>query len=78
MRSLRIAVVGATGLVGRTILQILEERNFPVAELFPVASEKSVGSFVKFNGVDVEVMSLNTALAVKPDVVLLSAGGGIS
>ena len=75
---MKIAVVGATGLVGRTILQILEERNFPVAELFPVASEKSVGSFVKFNGVDVEVMSLNTALAVKPDVVLLSAGGGIS
>ena len=50
MKSLRVAVVGATGLVGRTILQILEERNFPVAELLPVASEKSVGSFVTFNG----------------------------
>ena len=78
MKSLRVVVVGATGLVGRTILQILEERNFPVAELLPVASEKSVGSFVKFHGADIEVMSLDAAVAAKPDVVMLSAGGNIS
>jgi aspartate-semialdehyde dehydrogenase len=78
MKSLRVAVIGATGLVGRTILQILEERNFPVAELLAVASEKSVGSFVEFDGASVELMSLENSLAAKPDLVLLSAGGHIS
>ena len=78
MKSLRVAVIGATGLVGRTILQILEERNFPVAELLAVASEKSVGSFVEFDGASVELMSLENSLAAKPDLVLLSAGGQIS
>tara|TARA_B110000444_G_C18839550_1_gene598007 strand:- start:1232 stop:2233 length:1002 start_codon:yes stop_codon:yes gene_type:complete len=78
MKSLRVAVIGATGLVGRTILQILEERNFPVAELLAVASEKSVGSFLEFDGASVELMSLENALAAKPDLVLLSSGGHIS
>ena len=78
MKSLRVAVIGATGLVGRTILQILEERNFPVAELLAVASEKSVGSFVEFDGASVELMSLENAIAAKPDLVFLSAGGHIS
>lgn len=78
MKSLRIAVVGATGLVGRTMIQALQERKFPVAELLPVASEKSVGNKVEFNGGEVEVMSLQTAVSLQPDVALFSAGGAVS
>lgn len=78
MKSLRIAIVGATGLVGRTMIQTLQERGFPVAELLPVASEKSVGSKVSFNGKEVEVISLERALELKPHVALFSAGGTVS
>ena len=78
MKSLRIAVVGATGLVGRTIIQTLQERKFPVAELLPVASEKSVGNKVEFNGGEIEVMSLQTVVSLQPDVALFSAGGKVS
>ena len=55
MKSLRIAIVGATGLVGTTVLKILEERNFPIATLLPVASEKSIGKFIKYGGEDTEL-----------------------
>lgn len=75
---MKVGLVGATGLVGRVMLQVLEERNFPVSEFFPVASAKSVGSIVKFKGRDYPVVSVEDALAAKPDVVLFSAGASVS
>ena len=75
---MKVAVVGATGLVGTKMLQILEERNFPVSELIPVASEKSVGKKVRFKGKDYVVVSATDAIAAKPAVALFSAGGGTS
>ena len=73
-----VAVVGATGLVGSTMMQILEERGFPVTELIPVASEKSVGTKVKYRGNEYAVVSADTAIAMKPALALFSAGGSIS
>lgn len=78
MNSLTVAVVGATGMVGRTMLKVLEERSFPVAKLIPVASAKSVGSSVEFNGQIHQVVSLEQALEMDMDVALFSAGGGVS
>ncbi|HEY4156100.1 MAG TPA: aspartate-semialdehyde dehydrogenase, partial [Puia sp.] len=75
---MKVAVVGATGLVGTKMLQILEERNFPVSELIPVASEKSVGKKVRFKGKEYPVMSATDAIAAKPAVALFSAGGATS
>jgi aspartate-semialdehyde dehydrogenase len=75
---MRVAVVGATGLVGSTMLQVLKERNFPVTELIPVASERSVGTKVNFDGKDYTVVSADEAIAKKPQVALFSAGGSIS
>jgi aspartate-semialdehyde dehydrogenase len=75
---MKVAVVGATGLVGTKMLQILEERNFPVSELLPVASEKSVGKKVRFKGKDYAVVSATDAIAAKPALALFSAGGGTS
>ncbi len=75
---MKVAVVGATGLVGSKMLQILEERNFPVSELIPVASEKSVGKEVEFKGKKYKVVSMADAIAAKPDVALFSAGGSTS
>jgi aspartate-semialdehyde dehydrogenase len=75
---MKVAVVGATGLVGSKILQILEERNFPVGELIPVASEKSIGKEVLFKGKSYKVVSMTDAIAAKPDVALFSAGGSTS
>lgn len=75
---MKTAVVGATGLVGTRMLEILEERNFPVTELYPVASAKSVGKKVKFKGKEYEVVSADDALAAKPDLALFSAGGETS
>lgn len=75
---MKIAVVGATGLVGTKMIQILEERNFPVTELIPVASEKSVGKDVSFNGTKYKVVGMQTAINMKPDVALFSAGGSTS
>lgn len=78
MKSIRIAVVGATGLVGTTVLKILEERNFPIATMLPVASEKSIGKCINFRGVKVGIISLKSALSEKPDVAIFSAGGKVS
>ncbi|HIO15827.1 MAG TPA: aspartate-semialdehyde dehydrogenase [Flavobacteriales bacterium] len=78
MKSLRVAVIGATGLVGRTMLRTLEERGFPVEELLAVASERSVGKKIAFAGGEVEVMGLEAAVAAAPDVALFSAGGETS
>ncbi len=75
---MKVAVVGATGLVGSTMLKILEERNFPLTELIPVASEKSVGSKVVYKGKEYAVVSAETAIDMKPALALFSAGGSIS
>lgn len=75
---MRVALVGATGLVGSTMLQILEERNFPVTELLLVASEKSVGKKLVWKGQEHTIMSAEDAIARKPQVALFSAGGSIS
>ena len=75
---MKVAVVGATGLVGTKMLQVLAERNFPVTELIPVASAKSVGKEVEFKGKKYKVVSVTDAIAAKPAVAIFSAGGGTS
>jgi aspartate-semialdehyde dehydrogenase len=75
---MKIAVVGATGLVGTKMLEVLSERNFPLTELIPVASEKSVGQKVNYKGTDYSVVSMQTAIDLKPEIALFSAGGGTS
>ncbi len=75
---MKVAVVGATGLVGTVMLKVLEERNFPLTELIPVASEKSVGKLITFKGKQYPIVSMDTAIAMKPEIALFSAGGGTS
>lgn len=75
---MKVAVVGATGMVGNVMLQVLKERNFPISELIPVASEKSVGNKISFNEKEHTVVSLEQAVAMKPDIALFSAGGETS
>jgi len=75
---MRIAVVGATGMVGQVMLKVLEERNFPITELVPVASEKSVGKKIKFKGKDYTVVGLQTAVDKHLDLAIFSAGGTTS
>lgn len=75
---MKVAVVGATGMVGEVMLQVLAERNFPVTELIPVASEKSVGKEIEFKGKTYKVVGLETAVAMKPEIALFSAGGETS
>lgn len=75
---MKVAVVGATGLVGTKMLQVLEERNFPVTELIPVASEKSIGKEITFKGKQFKVVSVEDAIKMKPDVAIFSAGGSTS
>jgi aspartate-semialdehyde dehydrogenase len=75
---MKVAVVGATGMVGEVMLQVLAERNFPVTELIPVASEKSVGKEISWKGNNYKVVGLQTAVAMRPDIALFSAGGETS
>lgn len=75
---MKVAVVGATGMVGEVMLQVLAERNFPVTELIPVASEKSVGKEIEFKGKRYKVVGMQTAVDMKADVALFSAGGQTS
>jgi aspartate-semialdehyde dehydrogenase len=75
---MKVAVVGATGLVGTKMLQVLAERNFPVTELIPVASAKSVGKEITYKGKQFKVVSMDEAIAKKPDIALFSAGGSTS
>ena len=75
---MKVAVVGATGLVGQTMLKVLEQRNFPVTELVPVASEKSVGKTIQWKGKSFTVRSMTDAIAEKPVLALFSAGGTTS
>jgi len=75
---MKVAVVGATGMVGEIMLEVLAERNFPVTELIPVASEKSVGKEIEWKGKSYKVVSLQTAVDLKPEIALFSAGGETS
>ena len=75
---MKVAVVGATGLVGSKMLQVLAERNFPVTELIPVASERSVGKEIVYNGKQYKIVSMQDAIAAKPSLALFSAGGDTS
>ena len=75
---MKVAVVGVTGVVGTVLLKLLEEREFPVSEIIPVASEKSVGNKIMFKGQDYKIVSLRDAVNMKPDIALFSAGGSIS
>lgn len=75
---MRVAIVGATGMVGEVMLKVLEERNFPVTELIPVASEKSIGKEIYFKNKSYKVVGLTDAVAMKPDIALFSAGGSTS
>lgn len=75
---MKIAVVGATGMVGTIMMKLLEERNFPVTELIPVASERSVGKSVLFKGNEYKIVGLEAAVELKPDIAIFSAGGDTS
>lgn len=75
---MKVAVVGVTGVVGTVLLKLLEEREFPVSEIIPVASEKSVGNKIMFKGKDYKIVSMDDAVNMKPDIALFSAGGSIS
>lgn len=75
---MKVAVVGASGLVGQKMLQILADRNFHVDELIPVASERSVGKEISFKGKQYKIQSMDEAIANKPDIALFSAGGSVS
>lgn len=75
---MKVAVVGVTGMVGTVMLQVLDELNFPITELVPVASEKSIGKKVTYKDKQYEVVGLDTAIAMKPNVALFSAGGSTS
>jgi aspartate-semialdehyde dehydrogenase len=77
-QTMKVAVVGATGLVGTKMLQVLAERNFPVTELLPVASERSIGKQLEFKGKKYTVVSASDAIAAKPALALFSAGGSTS
>ncbi len=75
---MRIALVGATGMVGNVMLKVLEERNFKITELIPVASERSIGKQISYNNKNYSIVSLQTAVNAKPDIALFSAGGDTS
>ncbi len=75
---MKVAVVGATGLVGTQMIKVLQDRCFPVTEFYPVASEKSIGKVVKFNGKEYKVIGMPEAIDKKPDIAIFSAGGGTS
>ena len=75
---MKVAVVGATGMVGNVMLEVLQELCFPVSTMIPVASEKSVGKTIEFSGSTYTVVGLETAISMKPDIALFSAGGDTS
>jgi aspartate-semialdehyde dehydrogenase len=75
---MKVALVGATGLVGEVVLKVLAERNFPLTELIPVASNKSIGRAITFNNKSYKVISIQDAIALKPQLAIFSAGGDVS
>lgn len=75
---MKVAIIGATGMVGEVMLKVIEERNFPFTELYLVASEKSIGKIISFKNKDYKVIGLEEAVSIKPDIALFSAGGETS
>jgi len=75
---MKVAVVGVTGMVGNVMLKVLAERNFPITELIPVASEKSIGKEVTYQGKNYKIVGMQTAVDMKPEIAIFSAGGGTS
>ncbi len=75
---MKIAVVGATGMVGTVMLKLLEERQFPITELIPVASERSIGKKISYKGVDYSIVGLAAAVEMRADIAIFSAGGDTS
>jgi len=75
---MKVAVVGVTGVVGTVMLKLLDKRKFPITQIIPVASEKSVGNKIVFKGNEYDIVSINNALIMKPDIALFSAGGSTS
>ena len=75
---MKVAVVGATGMVGEIMLKVLQERKFPITELLPVASERSVGTTIQFNGTEHTLLSMEQAFAMKPAIAIFSAVGEAS
>ena len=75
---MRIAVVGATGMVGRVMLQVLEERNFPITEIIPVASERSIGKTIEYKGKEYKIVSMQDAVEMRANIAIFSAGGETS
>lgn len=75
---MKVAVVGATGMVGNVMLDVLQEMDFPISQLIPVASEKSVGKDIEFDGLNFKVVGLQTAVEMRPDIAIFSAGGETS
>lgn len=75
---MKVAVIGATGMVGKVMLEVLAERNFPISELIPVASEKSVGKTILFKGNEYKIQSMHDAIRSRPEIALFSAGGDTS
>jgi aspartate-semialdehyde dehydrogenase len=75
---MKVAIIGSTGVVGNVMLSLLESRNFPVSNLIPVASEKSIGNKILFNNEHYDIVSIEDAVKMKPDIALFSAGGSTS
>ena len=75
---MKVAIIGSTGVVGKVMLDLLKSRNFPVSELILVASKKSLGKKVLFNDKEYDIVSIEDALKMKPDIALFSAGGSTS
>lgn len=75
---MKVAVVGASGMVGQIMLKVLQERNFPITELIPVASERSIGKTVSYNDKDFTIVSMEDAINLRPDIAIFSAGGATS
>ena len=75
---MKVAVVGATGMVGKVMLQILEERSFPISELLVVASSKSVGQTLSFKNKNLTIISIEDAVSERPDLAIFSAGGNVA
>ena len=75
---MKVAVVGVTGVVGTVMLKLLDKREFPITQIIPVASKKSVGNKIGFKGKKYDIISLNDAVRMKPDIALFSAGGSTS
>jgi aspartate-semialdehyde dehydrogenase len=75
---MKVAVVGATGMVGNVMLQVLEERNFPISELIPVASERSIGKEITYKNSNYKIVSMQDAIAKQPEIAIFSAGGNTS